>query len=207
MDKILLGLLMLKRLTIYEIHNIIKLNYRAMCSDSLGSIQAAIKKLMDNNMITCNEFVEKSVNKKMYSITEYGRTTLINWLKVPLNMGKAKNMELSKLLFMGIVPIDERLHLITEVILNLKKELIYLEEIEIVSRNSNENTSEFLSYLENDQEYLYGLQNATMNSDTKENIKSIALFGTLTLQLGIDSTKFHINWFESLRDKLEKGVF
>ena len=47
MDKIILGILMLNRMTAYEIKNVIKLSYKSICSDSLGSIQAALKKLFD----------------------------------------------------------------------------------------------------------------------------------------------------------------
>lgn len=43
MDKIILGLLMLKKLTIYELRSIIEMNFTSMCSNSMGSIQAAIK--------------------------------------------------------------------------------------------------------------------------------------------------------------------
>ena len=35
-----------------------------MCSDSLGSIQAALKKLLMLEMVTFEELVEKGVNKK-----------------------------------------------------------------------------------------------------------------------------------------------
>ena len=205
MDKVLLGMLMLKRLTIYEIRNIIKQNFQAMCSDSLGSIQATIKKLMASNMITCEEFVEKSVNKKVYSITEYGRKTLVNWLKIPIDMGKSKNMELSKLLFMGMVPVGERQAIIKAVILNLNNELENLEKIQIAISNTDENIRKFLLNLESDSEYLHGLQDATMNLDAKENVKGIASFENMTLQFSIDTTKFYITSFESLWDKMEKG--
>ena len=64
MDKIILGILMLRRMTAYEIRNIIKNNFKSMCSDSLGSIQSALKKLFELKMVTYEELVEKGVNKK-----------------------------------------------------------------------------------------------------------------------------------------------
>lgn len=45
MDKIILGILMLHRMTAYELRNIIRNNFKSMCSDSLGSIQAASQKI------------------------------------------------------------------------------------------------------------------------------------------------------------------
>lgn len=43
MEKIILRILILGRMTAYEIRNIIRQNYTAMCSDSLGSIHVALK--------------------------------------------------------------------------------------------------------------------------------------------------------------------
>ncbi len=120
-------------------------------------------------------------------------------------MSLSKNMELSKLLFMGMVPVGERQAIIKAVILNLNNELENLEKIQIAISNTDENIRKFLLNLESDSEYLHGLQDATMNLDAKENVKGIASFENMTLQFSIDTTKFYITWFESLWDKMEKG--
>ena len=108
MDKIILGILMLMRLTTYEIRNIIRQNYNAMCSDSLGSIQVALKKLLQAGFVTCSEFVENGVNKKRYSIMDSGRTIFMDWLKTPVDMSKTKNMDLGQLVLMGLVPATQQ---------------------------------------------------------------------------------------------------
>lgn len=46
MEKIIFSILILGRLTAYEIRNAIRQNYTSMCSDSLGSIYTALKKLL-----------------------------------------------------------------------------------------------------------------------------------------------------------------
>ena len=51
-------------MTAYELRNVIRNNFKSMCSDSLGSIQAALKKLLMLEMVTFEELVEKGVNKK-----------------------------------------------------------------------------------------------------------------------------------------------
>lgn len=53
MDKIILGILMPRRLTAYEMRNIIRENFKSMCSDSLGSIQSALKKLVEKQLPPC----------------------------------------------------------------------------------------------------------------------------------------------------------
>ena len=205
MDKIILGLLMLNRLTIYELRKVINLNFKSMCSDSLGSIQNAINKLLEANMITVHEFVEKSVNKKRYSITDVGRAAFLAWIKTPMDMDKAKNMELSKLLFMGLAPKTERVALLSEVIAALQEQLAYLEKIQESAGNTDESIKQFVAYIEQDTEYLAGLKNATGNSDVFENAQGIAQFQKITLQFGVDTTKFQIEWFASIKRKLEQG--
>ena len=102
MDKIILGILMLHRMTAYELRNFIKNNFKSMYSDSLGSIQAALKKLFELEMVTFEELVEKGVNKKRYSITETGREALIEWIKIPINTSKTKNMILGNFFSWGM---------------------------------------------------------------------------------------------------------
>jgi len=200
MDKIILGILMLKRLTVYEIRNIIKKNFQSMCSDSLGSINVSVKKLLTAKMVTCSEIVENGVNKKRYSITELGRNHFLEWLKTPLDMSKTKNMDLGKLLFMGLVPIEERIAILSEIISSLENELLELNDIQKSIRESDEK-EQMIIYLNSDSEYSLGIQSATQNSDIIETVNSIGNFEAITLQYGIDSVKFQIEWFTKLRDK------
>ncbi len=204
MDKIILGILMLKRLTAYEIRSIIRQNYSAMCSDSLGSIQVALKKLLSAGLVTCTEFVENGVNKKQYSITHLGRREFMEWLKTPMDMSKTKNMDLGKLLLMGFVPTNERIALLDEIILQLHKELEELTEIQkSVLLSDAEN--QMLVSMENDMEYRLGIEQVTGQPNIAESLKEINYFGIMTLQYGIDSTKFHIQWFTKLRLDVVKG--
>lgn len=64
MDTIILGFLMIQASTIYELRQSIKNSLSTVSSDSTGSIQAALKKLLSKNMITFKERVDTGVNKK-----------------------------------------------------------------------------------------------------------------------------------------------
>ena len=66
MDTIILGFLMIQASTIYELRQSIKNSLSTVSSDSTGSIQAALKKLLSKNMITFKERVDTGVNKKVY---------------------------------------------------------------------------------------------------------------------------------------------
>ena len=104
MDKLILGLLMMQRLTIYELRIIIKRYFQSMCSDSIGSIRAAVNKLLDAGMVTYTEFVERSVNKKQYSITDKGREEFAAWAQSLANVALPDNMELGKFLLRVLFP-------------------------------------------------------------------------------------------------------
>jgi DNA-binding PadR family transcriptional regulator len=202
MDKIILGLLMLQRLTVYEIRNIISKNFQPMCSDSMGSIQAAMKKLLSAGMVVFTEYVENGVNKKRYSITDAGRNAFSLWITTPADLSSGKNMELGKLLFLGLAPADERQKLVGEMIGKLETELSFLRKVQ-ASVDAADNNKD-VEYLLSDPEYCEGIQNATNNTDMTTNINDIGYFQLATLQYGIDTFKFNIDWLKSLREKMEK---
>jgi DNA-binding PadR family transcriptional regulator len=202
MDKIVLGLLMIKRLTVYEIRTIITKNFKEICSGSMGSIQAAIKKLLSAQMVTYEEYVEKSVNKKRYSITDKGRGAFSEWVQTPADFTGGTNMEIGKLLFMGLAPEGKRLALINNMIAILEKELSFLLGVQSKVKWSIQKDGAY-DYLKNDDEYRTGIQNATQNADLYESIKNIGCFQHFTLEYSIDSLQFNIGWLHKLKEKVE----
>ena len=65
MDNIILGLLILESRTIYRLRERIKKGMDLMYSSSMGSIQAAIKRLLDRGYISYSERVENGKYKKI----------------------------------------------------------------------------------------------------------------------------------------------
>lgn len=200
MDKIILGLLMFKKLTIYEIRNIIEINFTSMCSNSMGSIQAAIKKLLEKKMIVYEEIIENSVNKKFYVLTDEGKLCFLKWVQTAMISGKMKDMELSKLFFMGFVPTKKRLSLIESYLVDLKKEREQLENIK--KQDINIAKLQFITCIEENQAQFNHFSQDTEPSDMQRDIQDIIDFELLTLQFGIDRTNFEIEWFENLKKKL-----
>ena len=66
----MLGLLLLSDRTIYGLRDRIGKGLHLMYSSSMGSIQAAVKKLLNTGDICFTEIVEKGRHKKIYSITD-----------------------------------------------------------------------------------------------------------------------------------------
>lgn len=64
MENIILGLLLLQSRTIYQLRKRINDGLNLFYSCSMGSIQAAIKKLLRNGYISISEKIEKGKLKK-----------------------------------------------------------------------------------------------------------------------------------------------
>ncbi len=201
MDKIILGILMLRRMTAYEIRNVIKSNFKSMCSDSLGSIQAALKKLLKLEMVNFEELVEKGVNKKRYAITELGHKALIEWIKVPIDTSKTKNVDFGKLLFMGYVSKGDQAKLIDKIILSLEEEYRELKNLK-ASIDEQAERAELENYLLLDIEYQKRFRNLSEEIDLSKNIKEVSKFTLAMLDYGIDVVEFNIEWFKKLRNRI-----
>lgn len=202
MDKIILGILMLRRMTAYELRNTIRDNFKSMCSDSLGSIQVALKKLLSLKMVTFEELVEKGINKKRYAITDIGEKVLMEWIKIPIDISKTKNIDIGKLLFMGYIPKNEQKNLINKIILSLEKEYSELKNLKESINFENERLA-IENYLLTDTEYQERIKNLNKKNDVSKNIKEISKFTLATLDYGIDVVDFNIKWFKKLKTKIE----
>lgn len=201
MDKIILGILMLHRMTAYEMKNVIKNSFKSMCSDSLGSIQVALKRLFEMEMVIFEEVVENGVNKKRYAITEVGQAELLEWLKIPIDNSKTKNVDLAKLLFMGYVSKKEQEILIDKVILSLEEE--YKSFLQL--RESIDISAEQLQieeYLNLDKQYQERMKSLYNENNLSSKIKEISKFTLAALDYGIDNVEFNIEWFKKLKKKL-----
>ena len=200
MDKIILGILMLRKMTAYELRNTIRDNFKSMCSDSLGSIQAALKKLLSLKMVTFEELVEKGINKKRYAITDIGEKVLMEWIKIPIDISKTKNIDIGKLLFMGYIPKNEQKNLINKIILSLEEEYSELKNLK-ESINFENKRLEIENYLLTDTEYQKRIKNLNKKNNISENIKEISKFTLASLDYGIDAVDFNIRWFKKLKKK------
>ena len=201
MDKIILGILMLRRMTAYELRNTIRDNFKSMCSDSLGSIQAALKKLLSLKMVTFEDLVEKGINKKRYAITDIGEKVLMEWIKIPIDISKTKNIDMGKLLFMGYIPKNEQKNLINKIILSLEEEYSELKNLKESINFENERLA-IENYLLTDTEYQERIQNLNKKNNVSKNIKEISKFTLATLDYGIDVVDFNIKWFKKLKTKI-----
>jgi len=204
MDKLILGLLMIKHFTVYEIRQVMRQNFSSMCSDSLGSIQAALKKLSQQGAVTYSEYVEKGKMKKEYAITASGRFLFLEWLKTPIDMSKNKNMDLGKFLFMGYLPKREQLQMLDLTIEGLEVEVQEFEAVKDAIRFTEEQ-EKVKAYLEQNSHLATELIETSQAADLAESISQIGYFEMKTLEFGLDSARFQLDWFTKLRQQLAEN--
>ena len=176
MENIILGLLMLRSRTIYQLRKRIDEGLNLMYSCSTGSIQAAIKKLLRNGYITISELTEKGKSKKFYTITDNGKNRFDAWLNSAVDNGTAKNPELSKIYFLGFTEKESRIKLIENHIAYLKNKRSDLEKI----------CHEGLA-----------LSSENQNND-------IFYFQLQTATYGLDSVNFNIEWYDRLLKNIKE---
>lgn len=170
MDNIILGLLILENRTIYQLKDRINKGLNLIYSSSMGSIQAAIKKLLNNDCISFEEIIENGKYKKIYFVTEKGKQVFFQWINSPIEKQNIKNPELAKIYFMGFSDKQNREIIIRKYISYLKEQYSLLDEICENSKSIN----------------------------IPEDKMDIFNYQLLSAFYGRDLIKFNIDWYENL---------
>lgn len=177
MDNIILGLLLMCNRTIYQLRERIDKGINLMYSSSMGSIQAAIRKLLNCGFISYEEIVDNGKYKKVYCITESGRQHFFEWINAPIEEQSPKNPELAKVYFMGFSDKKNR-------------------EISI---------QQHLKFLNEKYNVLSAICEEAENIKISEENKDILNYQFVSALYGKELIKFNIDWFESLLRKMRNG--
>ena len=181
MDNLILGLLYFKGRTLYEIRERISQGLNMMYSPSVGSIQAAIKKLLAAGLITCEEQVENGKFKKVYSVTDAGRAAFHEWINSPLETGTGKNPELLKVYFMGLSDKEGRAQRIEQYIGELNRALLPLQmTVEEAGR-------------------------IVASGEIPPEMRDLLNYQMMSAKFAADLMTFQINWFTDLFNQIKEG--
>lgn len=137
MEYVILGLLMIRNLTQYDIKNALQQKVSPFYSASLGSIQAALKKLEANGHVVLNETVEGGRKKKIYAINNLGRPYFMNWMLLSVTPNRLEQDVPTKLFFLGLVPPQERLVIVKAVIQLLESIIQDFETSAVIAREKD----------------------------------------------------------------------
>ncbi|HBA68969.1 MAG TPA: PadR family transcriptional regulator [Lachnospiraceae bacterium] len=175
MDCIILGLLLLKRRTIYQLRERIDKGLNMMYSSSMGSIQAAVKKLLNKGYIQYEETVENGKYKKIYDITDGGKRYFFEWVNSPIET-YSKNPELAKLYFMGFS----------------------------IKEKCEENLQKHILQLKKQYDVLNAICKDGENADVPDGNKDIFLYQLAAARYGRDFLEFNIKWYQNFHDEIRK---
>lgn len=177
MDHIILGLLLLCDRTIYQLRERINKGINLMYSSSMGSIQAAVKKLLHNGYIDYEEIIDHGKYKKVYHITQAGKQHFYEWINAPIEKQNPKSPELAKVYFMGFSDKKNRENSIRQHVVYLKEQYAALE---VICKEAE-------------------------NVDIPKEHMDIFNYQLVSALYGKDLIKFNINWFEGLLKKMRSG--
>lgn len=99
MKNVLLGFLLHKDMTGYDLRKELQRGTGYFYDSSYGSIYPALKKLEENKFIQVTSVTNKSKVKKVHTITEEGIKEFNNWLSKPAEEFKLKYEFLAKIFF------------------------------------------------------------------------------------------------------------
>ncbi len=199
MDNIILSLLLIKSMTIYEIRAFISQYLSSVCSDSLGSIQAAIKKLLSKNDISYREYTDRGLNKKEYSITDSGLEKFMKWIQIPMNFQKVKNMDEGKFFFLGMAPTKTRINAVKSYIESLEQEMEKLIQIQKFIEASKANAIEWnVERISQDEELHRHLLEVTKEENLERAIINIYRYQVYSLEYGLERLQCDINFYKSI---------
>ncbi|RJR39545.1 MAG: PadR family transcriptional regulator [Desulfobacteraceae bacterium] len=106
----LLGFLMQRSMTGYELKKKFNLSFSFFSDVSYGSIYPALKKMENEGWVALKvEIQDGAPNRKVYTITEAGKAIFLEALAAPRSLEKPKNAFLSKLFFFAYLAPEERL--------------------------------------------------------------------------------------------------
>ena len=202
MEYIILSMLLCKAMTVYEIRNYIIKNLTTVCSNSLGSIQTAIKKMLSKGYIEVREYVENGLNKKKYSITDKGLSEYKNWVGTPINLSKMTNMEESKLFFLGIAPKEKRISFLTAMNKDLEGQLKALTAIKGSTLNAKEAIiDDNVRNISKETKYVDNLLSVSNEKDLKAVLLNTYDYQMELLEYSIERTKFDLSFYKNLLKK------
>ena len=199
MEYIILGLLLFKPMTVYEIRIYIQKNLTTICSDSLGSIQIAIKKLLNKGYITTKEYLERGLVKKKHSITSLGVEHYKEWVGSPINIAKMTNMEESKLYFLGTASKEKRVSFLKSYISSLKEQFNKLVRIKELTKGAKDIAIRtHLERIANEKQITNNLSVVSEEDNMQSIFENTYSYQIYLLEYGLNRVKSDISFYEKI---------
>lgn len=103
MHHFILGMLLMGPLSLYDLHKQFTLGPSLFYSASFGSIQRALRILVDAGHVTVAQDPDGRRGRKLHTITESGRAEWAQWMRAPIEGSDAETVMLAKVFLLGFV--------------------------------------------------------------------------------------------------------
>lgn len=107
MQFVILGLLMIDRMSLYDLHKQFSAGPGLFYSASFGSIQRALRQLVDAGLVTVADAPGSARRRKLHTITDAGVHVWNTWMHEPISGANAETALLSKVYLLGLLPADD----------------------------------------------------------------------------------------------------
>ncbi|QNK57578.1 PadR family transcriptional regulator [Paenibacillus sp. PAMC21692] len=174
MEFVVLGLLMIRGMTIYELNQSFRQGISLFYSASYGSLQTSLKKLLAKGWATYSEETAQGRNKKVYAITAEGQAAFMAWMNGEADESKLEVTALSKLYFLGLIQ-DKA----------MAKGIL----------------ADLVAKMEAMERQLAGLEKELERQPVPVEYEPIMKFQMKTLSYGIGAHGFASKWFKGLLDE------
>ncbi len=174
LEHIILGLLLYKKLSIYEIKKAMDQYVCFFYSSSYGSIIPTLKKMENNGRVISNQTVTNGRNRKEYALTKLGHKKFIEWLGEEISIGKTENEALLRLFFLSEIPVNKRINTLNK----------YIEKLQ---QTVNE---------------LKAIENETKKMNIPDPLQEAFNYRVATIDFGIKYYEFEIHWFTEIINKI-----
>lgn len=130
MANVILGLLLLRPMSLYDLVRAFGAGVSLFYSASSGSIKRALDDLVARGLVDVDEVCPGTRGRKVHRVNDAGRTAFETWMRSELTEPDAERAALSRLYFMGLLDASERQGVVEHIRRRMKADLARLEDLE-----------------------------------------------------------------------------
>lgn len=175
MAHVILGLLLIAPQSLYGLIKAFEAGVSLFYSASSGSIKRALDALLEGGQIEVESAEQQGRRRKVYRVTEAGRTEFHSWMTAELTASDLETAALSRLFFLGLLDAAERPDVLRRIEVRLESDLASLEAL-------NERLD---------------------TQDVPDGYEDVAAYHRATLDYGLASNRFALDWFQDRIARLE----
>lgn len=104
MQHLILGLLLIAPMSLYDLHKQFLAGPALFYSASFGSIQRALRQLIERGLVTVTDAPDSPRRRKLHSPTPAGIAAWRAWMREPISGAGAETAMLAKVFLLGLLP-------------------------------------------------------------------------------------------------------